>query len=287
MARPLKTGLEYFPLNCKMNNKVEMLEAECGLEGFAVYIKLLQEIYATDNGELDMSIVFRWKTLGKKYGIAEDRLRYIVDIAVQVDLFDPEAFVTRNVLTSNGVRKRIGKVSQLRERDRFRKGKGDDTVFPELSAGKPTEKYIKKSKRKVKGNNSFVADATQADNLPQPVSFTHQMRLVVEDFSPGYYWDGADAKHAQSLEKKIRKLVEDSAGQPPSDDQTLGAFRKLLDKTRSLKDFYRFRDVKTLNQDFNKVVGAVREQQATNTDGKADEAKARMSAPAPNTGAIR
>jgi hypothetical protein len=56
MARPKKIGLEYFPLDCQMDDKVEMLEAEHGLEGFAVYVKLLQAIYQTEAGELDMGV---------------------------------------------------------------------------------------------------------------------------------------------------------------------------------------------------------------------------------------
>lgn len=46
MARPNKAGLEYFSLDCGMDDKVELIEAKYGLIGFAVIIKLWQKIYS-------------------------------------------------------------------------------------------------------------------------------------------------------------------------------------------------------------------------------------------------
>ena len=46
MARPLKTGLDYFPLDVSFDDNIELLEAEEGLEGFAILIKLWQKIYS-------------------------------------------------------------------------------------------------------------------------------------------------------------------------------------------------------------------------------------------------
>ena len=40
MARPTKAGLDYFELDCHMDEKVELIEAEFGLKGFAVIVKL-------------------------------------------------------------------------------------------------------------------------------------------------------------------------------------------------------------------------------------------------------
>ena len=42
MARPVKEGVDYFPLDVAMDTKVELLEAQFGLKGFAVFVKLLQ-----------------------------------------------------------------------------------------------------------------------------------------------------------------------------------------------------------------------------------------------------
>ncbi len=46
MARPNKTGLEYFPLDVNIDDNLELIEAEHGLQGFSIVIKLWQKIYA-------------------------------------------------------------------------------------------------------------------------------------------------------------------------------------------------------------------------------------------------
>ena len=40
-----KSGLEYFPLDVVLDDKFELIEAEFGLTGFAVIVKLFQKIY--------------------------------------------------------------------------------------------------------------------------------------------------------------------------------------------------------------------------------------------------
>lgn len=47
MARPQKVGLDYFELDCHMDEKIELIEAEFGLKGFAVIVKLYQSITRT------------------------------------------------------------------------------------------------------------------------------------------------------------------------------------------------------------------------------------------------
>ena len=44
-GRQNKVGLDYFELDCHMDEKVRLIQAEYGLKGFAVFVKLLQEIY--------------------------------------------------------------------------------------------------------------------------------------------------------------------------------------------------------------------------------------------------
>lgn len=157
MARPKKIGLEYFPLDCQMDDKVEMLEAEHGLTGFAVYIKLLQHIYQTDDAELDMSVVFRWKTLGKQLEMSVETLKAHVETMFAVGLFNRQTFDERQILTSNGIQKRRIKVAGLREKDRSRKAEADSANSPELSTGKPSENGRKgNGKGNGKGKNTSV-----------------------------------------------------------------------------------------------------------------------------------
>lgn len=120
MARPLKTGLDYFPLDCDLCEKVEALDAKFGNDGFAVWIKLLQVIYKTDDGCFRYSDVFRRTTAAKRANLDEERWNKIVEYMLEVGLFDAEAFKTQGVLTSNGIRKRIDGVSSERAAARRR-----------------------------------------------------------------------------------------------------------------------------------------------------------------------
>ena len=196
MARPKKIGLIYFPLDCQMDDKVQMLEAEHGLTGFAVFIKLLQHIYQTDGAELDMSVVFRWKTLGKQLELSVETLKAHVETMFAVGLFDRQAFDERQILTSNGIQKRRIKVAGLREKDRSRKAKTDSADSPKLSTGKPSENGGK-GNGNGNGKNTIVfkkeietpptpgvgddkkkieqvlAEAAEADTLPTPDDASH------------------------------------------------------------------------------------------------------------------
>lgn len=42
----MKCGLKTFPLPIDLSDEVKLVEAEFGVNGFAVYIKLMQAIYA-------------------------------------------------------------------------------------------------------------------------------------------------------------------------------------------------------------------------------------------------
>ena len=49
MAIPIKKELVCFPLDTILEKKIELLEAECGLIGFAILFKIFQEIYNEKN----------------------------------------------------------------------------------------------------------------------------------------------------------------------------------------------------------------------------------------------
>ena len=51
----MSNGITYFPLDVHMDDNIELIEAEFGLTGFAVIVKLYQKIYGdlviTVNGQ--------------------------------------------------------------------------------------------------------------------------------------------------------------------------------------------------------------------------------------------
>ncbi len=45
MARQEKKNLDWFMLNCQLDDKFELIESEFGITGFAVIVKLFMKIY--------------------------------------------------------------------------------------------------------------------------------------------------------------------------------------------------------------------------------------------------
>jgi len=128
MARPIKKGLEYFPLDVALGDNVELLEAECGLTGFAILVKLWQKIYA--NGyfvewEDDNALLFSRK-INAELMIVND----VVNTCFKRNLFNKAAYDKHKILTSEGIQKRYLKVCS----DARRKNYGIENAYKIVNA---------------------------------------------------------------------------------------------------------------------------------------------------------
>jgi hypothetical protein len=104
MARPLKSGLDYFPLDVAFDDPVELIEAEFGLEGLAILIKIWQKIYA--NGYYldwndDAALLF-----AKKINVNKDRIDTIIAACFARNVISKCIFDKYGILTSRGIQKR-------------------------------------------------------------------------------------------------------------------------------------------------------------------------------------
>ncbi|WP_409229066.1 DUF4373 domain-containing protein [Gudongella sp. SC589] len=101
MARPQKSGLDYFSLDVVMSDEVEIIEAEYGLEGFAILIKLYQKIYSE-------GYYYQWGDkeqilFSNRVSVDRNLLITIVDNCVKWGLFDEKLYKTYNILTSRRI----------------------------------------------------------------------------------------------------------------------------------------------------------------------------------------
>ncbi|MFL0197315.1 Lin1244/Lin1753 domain-containing protein [Clostridium sp. WILCCON 0269] len=106
MARPQKEGLEYFPLDVDMDqdDKIALIEAQHGLMGFGVVIKLLMKIYKH-------GYFYEWTEkqqllFSKRVNVDSNLINVIINDCVKWELFDKNAFESYKVLTSRGIQKR-------------------------------------------------------------------------------------------------------------------------------------------------------------------------------------
>lgn len=101
MARPNKIGLDYFPFNVNTdtNMKLSLIEAEFGLKGFAVYVKLLQRIYGERGYYMDWNEDVKL-ILAKAFVEPGTLVGEIISGCIRRGLFDKSVFDAFGVLTS-------------------------------------------------------------------------------------------------------------------------------------------------------------------------------------------
>lgn len=107
MARPRKTGLDYFPFDCDFfsDEKIVAIAGEFGIKGELCVVKLLCAIYR--NGYFIVwSEMMRAKFLRELPGVSAELLTQIVARLVKWEFFDKNLFSTATVLTSVGIQRR-------------------------------------------------------------------------------------------------------------------------------------------------------------------------------------
>jgi hypothetical protein len=114
MGRPFKSGVEYFPLDVNMDDEIELIEAEHGIVGFGILIKLYQKIYA-NNYWIKWSkkplIVF-----SKRINVDINSINDIINSCLEWGIFDRKIYEKHSVITSKGIQKRFFEIVKRRNR---------------------------------------------------------------------------------------------------------------------------------------------------------------------------
>lgn len=108
MARPTKSGLDYFPFDVDFfeDEKIEAISGEFGIKGELTAIKLLCAIYK--NGYFVVWCdLLKMKLLKRLPGVNAELLDQIVRRLVRWGFFDKTLFDSANILTSPGIQKRF------------------------------------------------------------------------------------------------------------------------------------------------------------------------------------
>lgn len=205
MARPLKTGLDYFELDCQLDEKIELIEAEYGLKGFAIVIKLYQSIYAGlgyycewtpdisvlwarrlglsrggDFGDLGMA-----SKEGSLPGYPKNLINDVVAASIRRGIFSKELFDKYHILTSEGIQKRYLNATSRREKVDLKKEyllvsvgkKMKNVVINGVSVNKnliDDNRNKQRSKDKsIKKDISKEISKKSAETAPPPASLSH------------------------------------------------------------------------------------------------------------------
>jgi uncharacterized protein YqkB len=191
MARPTKQGLDYFPLDVVMDDKINLIEAEHGIVGFGLLIKLFQKIYSED-------YFYPWTEkeqllFSNRVSVDRNTVVSIVNDCIKWGIFNEHLYEKYKILTSKGIQTRYLNATYKRASVIFyqeyllidvsdRKNTVitsiSDVRNPEItivSDSKSTQSKVKKSKVKKRTKDSSL----QIENLRQRYS-QEKLKLIDE-----------------------------------------------------------------------------------------------------------
>lgn len=116
MARPSKTGIDYFPFDIDFfqNEKIICIGGKYGNKGEIIVIHLFCEVYR--NGYyLEWTDQIQYKLSSTMHDVSIGLLNQVVMQAVKYGLFDAEIFQKHKVLTSRGIQARYFEATKKRK----------------------------------------------------------------------------------------------------------------------------------------------------------------------------
>ncbi len=114
-----KIRLDWFKLDCQMDSKMDLIESEFGLYGFAVIVKLFQMIYGGEGYYCewndDIALVF-----ARRNNVGANAVSDIVKRAIARGIFDKSMYEKYGILTSHGIQVRYCEAVDRRKFSKLR-----------------------------------------------------------------------------------------------------------------------------------------------------------------------
>lgn len=215
MARPTKLGLDYFPhdTHTDEDTALQLLEAEFGLDGYAVYFKLLESIYAQGYAKQwgeDECLLF-----AKKMGaVTVPKLSEIIKGCIRRSLFDEGVYNLFQILTSKSI--------QLRWLEAKRKDVS--AIDPKVCLIEQTAKGVSSPRKNDKNEEKGVfAAKTLVITAKTPVNTETTPQSKVK------YSNSSNSNNARKNEsKEPRSALNLEPLQPASSTRTQATIREVL-----------------------------------------------------------
>lgn len=202
-GRPSKTGLDYFELDCQLEDNIKLIQAEFGLKGFAIIVKLYQKIYGSKGyyceWNEDVLLLFM-----SENGVSSDNknlIENVVSACVRRDIFDKKLFDKYQILTSHGIQKRYLNATYKREKVNVKK------EYLLISVGKNNKNVVINSISD--GTNSINSDGNSQSREEKR---KEEKSRVENDHVSMFeeFWSAYPKKTARNLtEHRYVELIED------------------------------------------------------------------------------
>lgn len=175
MARPNKSGLDYFPFDVDFfeDEKIEAIFVEFGIKGEITVVKLLCAIYR--NGYfISWNDRLRIKLLKNLPGVSSELLELIIKRLVKWEFFNENLFNSASILTSTGIQKRFFSVTKRRKQNE---------EFPYLLIN------VCNNPINACNNNENVGDNTTKESKEKEVNLSLNNAQAQEAFPPSDIYD--------------------------------------------------------------------------------------------------
>ncbi len=114
-----KIGIDSFLLDCRTNDNISEIEAEFGVKGFAVVVRLWQKIYSEKGYYCEWiersPLLFLSNWFGGGSGVTASLITNIVKRCLQNGVFDAGMYEKYSILTSARIQKQYFDVAKRRE----------------------------------------------------------------------------------------------------------------------------------------------------------------------------
>jgi hypothetical protein len=233
MARPIKIGLDYFPMETDFfeRDDVNLLIAEFGWKGAIVYLGLLTRIYKTNGyyyqwGE-DVCLLFCQKMGGQ---LVPSLVNEIINGCIKRSLFDKGVFDMFNILTSAAIQQ-----TYIEAKQKSNHASIDERIcLLETKTEKKTELFPKQSElfpQKPELFPNLVHKEKQSKEKQSKENIANAAAVAFEDFS---YSASRPAGGSSETDPKRAKGKKDADA---DDFQARCEFTLLVDQLKPQKSY--------------------------------------------------
>ena len=209
MARPRKTGLDYFPhdVDVTTDPKIEPAIMRYGASAYAFYFVHLEYCYRSDDLSVDVSATETGaemrEVIQRKLQIDEQEYDNILKSFLRHGAFDADFYAKTGKLTSRGIQKRAGKVFEKREREAERyESKIAATISATETGAETTQSIAKKSI----ANKSTEKNSTTTPLFPKGEDATLPINLQEKRFEE--FWAAYPKKNGKQAAFKSWQRIK-------------------------------------------------------------------------------
>ena len=115
----MKQGIEFFPLDTQPDDPMELIEAEFGMLGFGIVVRLLQYVYGREGYYLPWTEERRM-LFSHKMGEKRDTVEQVVEACLRWGIFDRGLYEREQVLTSREIQEQFLRITARRRNREMR-----------------------------------------------------------------------------------------------------------------------------------------------------------------------